>query len=96
VRFEAVAGIAKEYVVPVLMHFQHEAYNLGFERYYKMLEKYSTVDFIGNAQTWWGNIDKSHQQTVMYPKGAVTPGGITDDSFRPMGMSTAISRPVPA
>src|SRR5205814_7615372 len=64
--------------VPVLMHFQHEAYNLGFERFHKMLEKFPTVNFIGHAQTWWGNIDKNHQQAVMYPKGPVTPGGMTD------------------
>jgi len=43
-----------------------------------MLEKYSTVNFIGHAQTFWGNIDKNHQQAVLYPKGPVTPGGITD------------------
>jgi predicted TIM-barrel fold metal-dependent hydrolase len=36
------------------------------------------VNFIGHAQTWWGNIDKNHNQAVMYPKGPVTPGGITD------------------
>jgi predicted TIM-barrel fold metal-dependent hydrolase len=36
------------------------------------------VNFIGHAQTWWGNIDKDHDQTVMYPKTRVTPGGITD------------------
>ena len=34
--------------------------------------------FIGHAQTWWGNIDRKHDQSVMYPKGPVTPGGITD------------------
>lgn len=73
-----VADIAKHHGVPVLMHFQHETYNLGFERFHKMLAKYPTVNFIGHAQTWWGNIDKNHQQAVMYPKGPVTPGGITD------------------
>jgi hypothetical protein len=36
------------------------------------------VNFIGHAQTWWGNIDKNHNQTEMYPKTPVTPGGITD------------------
>ena len=75
---QLVADIAKEFKAPVLMHFQHETYNLGFERFYKMLDKYPTVNFIGHAQTWWGNIDKNHQQAVMYPKGPVTPGGITD------------------
>jgi len=75
---QLVADIAKAHGVPVLMHFQYETYNLAFERFHKMLEMYPTVNFIGHAQTWWGNIDKNHQQTVMYPKGPVTPGGITD------------------
>ena len=43
-----------------------------------MLEKFPTVRFIGHAQTWWGNIDRSHDQAVMYPKTKVSPGGITD------------------
>ncbi|MBO0720652.1 MAG: amidohydrolase family protein [Blastocatellia bacterium] len=75
---QLIAEIARAHNVPVLMHFQHETYNMGIERFYKMLEKYPTVNFIGHAQTWWGNIDKNHQQSVMYPKGPVTPGGITD------------------
>jgi predicted TIM-barrel fold metal-dependent hydrolase len=75
---QLIAEIAKAHNVPVLMHFQHETYNMGIERFHKMLDKYPTVNFIGHAQTWWGNIDKNHQQPVMYPKGPVTPGGITD------------------
>ena len=75
---QLVASIAAQYGVPVLMHFQHDTYNLGIERFHKMLEKFPRVNFIGHAQTWWGNIDRNHQQTVMYPKGPVTPGGITD------------------
>jgi predicted TIM-barrel fold metal-dependent hydrolase len=75
---QLIAEIAKAHNVPVLMHFQHETYNMGFERFHKMLERYPTVNFIGHAQTWWGNIDKNHQQSVMYPKGSVTSGGITD------------------
>ena len=60
------------------MHFQHETYNPGFERFHKMLEGFPTVNFIGHAQTFWANIDKNHVQSAMYPKGPVTPGGITD------------------
>ncbi len=73
-----VAEVAKEYGVPVLMHFQHNAYNLGIERFHRTLEKFPEVNFIGHAQTWWGNVYKKHQQEVMYPKTKVTPGGITD------------------
>src|SRR5437763_8327597 len=64
---QLVASIAEHHGVPVLMHFQHDTYNLGFDRFYKMLEKYPKVNFIGHAQTWWGNIDKNHRQAVMYP-----------------------------
>lgn len=75
---ELVASIAQEFDVPVLMHFQHEAYNFHIERFHKILEKFPKVNFIGHAQTWWGNIDKNHEQAVMYPKTPVTPGGISD------------------
>ncbi len=71
--------LAGEYKVPILMHFQHGTYNLGFERLHKMLEKYPQTIFIGHAQTWWANIDKNHtDQKVLYPKGKVTAGGLTD------------------
>lgn len=75
---ELIASIAREFAVPVLIHFQHETYNLGFDRFYKILEKFPEVNFIGHAQTWWGNIDKEVKQDDLYPKSPVTPGGITD------------------
>lgn len=74
----ALAQIAREFNVPVLLHFQHGTYNKGFERFYKILEKYPSVNFIGHAQTWWGNIDAALDQAVLYPKGRVMPGGLTD------------------
>ena len=71
--------LARAHRVPVLMHWQFQRFNYGFERFDRILEKYPTVNFIGHAQTWWGNIDKNHQdQTVLYPKGPVTRGGLTD------------------
>ena len=76
---EQIAEIAQSFGVPVLMHFQHGMYNLGIERFHKILEKYPKVNFVGHAQTWWANIDKNHaDQSVLYPSGTVTPGGITD------------------
>ena len=75
---DLIASIAQEYNVPVLMHFQHNKYNTGIQNFHKLLERHARVNFIGHAQTWWGNIDKNHVQDVMYPKGKVTPGGITD------------------
>lgn len=75
---QRLARIAQEFGVPILMHFQHNTYNTGFERFHKMLEKFPKVNFIGHAQTWWGYIDRNHNPTVMYPKTKVAPGGITD------------------
>jgi predicted TIM-barrel fold metal-dependent hydrolase len=76
---QKIYELAESYRVPVLMHWQHNMFNYGFERFYKMLERYPKVDFIGHAQTWWANIDKNHHdQKVLYPKGKVTAGGLTD------------------
>jgi predicted TIM-barrel fold metal-dependent hydrolase len=76
---QKIYQLAQTYDVPVLMHWQYKMYNYGFERFYKMLEKYPKVNFIGHAQTWWANIDINHKdQAVLYPKGFVTAGGITD------------------
>lgn len=73
-----IYDVARAYRVPVLLHFQHETYNFGFDRFHKILEQHPEVNFIGHAQTWWGNIDAAHDQKVLYPEGPVTPGGITD------------------
>jgi len=70
--------LAQDYNVPVLMHWQHGRFNYGYERFYTMLEKYPKVNFIGHAQTWWANIDRYANQTVLYPDGKITPGGWTD------------------
>jgi predicted TIM-barrel fold metal-dependent hydrolase len=75
---ERLARLAEDYRVPILIHFQHGMYNLGIERFHKILAKFPKVNFIGHAQTWWGNIDASLDQTVLYPKTKVTRGGITD------------------
>ena len=72
-------AIAAAHRVPVLMHWQFGMYNHGFDRFHRMLERYPTVNFIGHAQTWWANIDANHRdQSVLYPRGPVTPGGLTD------------------
>lgn len=72
-----IAQIAQEFNVPVLLHFQYNTYNLHFDRFYKILEKYPKVNFIGHAQTWWANIDLEQQEPALYPKGKVSPGGIS-------------------
>lgn len=76
---QKIYQLAQEYDVPVLLHWQFEMYNYGFDQFHKMLEKYPKVNFIGHAQSWWANIDKEHNdQSVLYPKGKVTQGGLTD------------------
>jgi predicted TIM-barrel fold metal-dependent hydrolase len=75
---DLVASIAQEHRVPVLLHFEYEHYNLNLDRFHRILERHSRVNFIGHAQTWWCNIDKACDQKTMYPTGPVTPGGITD------------------
>ena len=76
---DRIARLASEFHVPVLLHFQHDAYNTHFERFYRVLDKYPRVNFIGHAQTWWANIDKGADQSVLYPKTKVRPGGMTDN-----------------
>ncbi len=78
VAIERVAQVAQDHGVPALFHFWEAEYNRGFAQFHKILEKFPKVKFIGHAQTWWGNIDKKHDQNIAYPKGKVTPGGITD------------------
>jgi predicted TIM-barrel fold metal-dependent hydrolase len=78
---QKIYKLAAEYHVPVLMHWQYKMYNYGFERFYKMLEKYPKTKFIGHAQTWWAHIDKDYvdDEKNLYPKGKkIVPGGITD------------------
>jgi predicted TIM-barrel fold metal-dependent hydrolase len=80
---QRIYQLAQAHDVPVLLHFQFGMYNDGFERFHRMLEKYPRVRFIGHAQTWWANIDRNHtDQRVLYPKGPVTPGGLTDRYLR--------------
>ncbi|HUF63345.1 MAG TPA: amidohydrolase family protein [Verrucomicrobiales bacterium] len=73
-----IAEVAQFWDVPVLLHFEHGAYNHGFERFHRVLERFPDVRFIGHAQTWWGHIDRDHRPETLYPKGPVTPGGLTD------------------
>jgi len=76
---QALYALAADHQVPVLMHWQFGRYNHGFDRFHQMLEKHPRVTFIGHAQTWWANIDRNHSdQSLLYPKGPVTPGGLTD------------------
>jgi len=73
-----VYKLADELRVPVLVHFEYETYNTGLERFAAVLRAYPRVNFIGHAQTWWGNISSDLNPLDLYPKGGVKPGGLTD------------------
>ncbi len=71
--------LAAVFNVPVLMHWQFERFNFGFDRFHKILKKYPSVNFIGHAQTWWAQVDKNYTNPRnLYPEGPWTSGGITD------------------
>jgi predicted TIM-barrel fold metal-dependent hydrolase len=80
--FDTVAGLARDYDVPLLMHIQYGMYNHGFDRFWRVLEKYPKTRFIGHAQTMWANIDKLANQKVLYPTTHVQAGGLTDQYLR--------------
>jgi len=73
-----VYKLAEELRVPLLIHFQYETYNTGFERFENVLKAYPNVNFFGHAQTWWGNISSDLDPLDLYPTGPVKPGGLTD------------------
>lgn len=80
---QRIYQLAEAYDVPVLLHWQYGMYTYEYENFHKILEKYPKVNFIGHAQSWWANIDKNHNdQAVLYPKGKVTAGGLTDRLLR--------------
>ncbi len=70
--------LAAAYNVPILIHFQHQTYNFGYDRFHTMLAQFPKTTFIGHAQTVWNHIDKNVDPLDLYPKGKVTPGGLTD------------------
>jgi predicted TIM-barrel fold metal-dependent hydrolase len=73
-----IFDLTRERKVPVLVHFEHETYNLGIQNFSKILEEYHDVTFLGHAQTWWANIGAEQDQADMYPTGPVKPGGLID------------------
>jgi predicted TIM-barrel fold metal-dependent hydrolase len=76
---QRVAELAREYRVPMLIHFQEGTYNSGFPRFGRMVERYPDVTFIGHASTWWYNIDGGFRpESDRRPTGRPVPGGLTD------------------
>lgn len=80
---QAIYQLAEAYDVPVLMHWRYKMFNYGYDRFYKMLEKYPRVKFIGHSQTFWANISGNYTDwSNLYPKGEVLPGGLTVEYLR--------------
>ena len=79
-QMQTLYQLAAAYQVPILMHWQFQSYNYGYERFFKMLRKHPRTLFIGHAQTVWAHIDKKYFDDAknLYPRGKVTPGGWTD------------------
>jgi predicted TIM-barrel fold metal-dependent hydrolase len=77
---EMVYALAQEYRVPLVMHFQYEMFNTGYERLGKVLEKWPKVIFIAHAQTFWANVDANYKDDakMLYPKGKIKAGGLSD------------------
>jgi predicted TIM-barrel fold metal-dependent hydrolase len=82
--FYGIADIARDYGVPVLIHFQTGMYNHGYRRFWRVMEKYPTVTFIAHAQTTWTNVDADYKEDpkALYPKTPYRAGGITDQYLR--------------
>ncbi|MSU48425.1 MAG: amidohydrolase [Opitutus sp.] len=79
VHMRRVADLAREYRVPMLMHFEEGVYNSGFTRFHRMVENYPTVTFIAHAPTWWANIDGNYQPgSGKPPRTKPVPGGLSD------------------
>jgi predicted TIM-barrel fold metal-dependent hydrolase len=78
--FDVIAGLARDYGVPVLCHFQVGMYNHGYRRFWRVLEKYPGVRFIAHAQTTWVNVDRNavDNPSALYPKRPYAAGGVTD------------------
>jgi predicted TIM-barrel fold metal-dependent hydrolase len=77
---QRLLDMARDFKVPILFHFQEANYpKAPYREFYKTIEKYPTVTFIGHAIDWWGSIDKNYDSKAgTYPRGRVTPGGLTD------------------
>jgi predicted TIM-barrel fold metal-dependent hydrolase len=72
--------MARDYKVPILFHFEETLFPAAvYSEFYKVIEKYPTVTFIGHGIDWWGAIDKNyHKSQGGRPKGLINPGGLTD------------------
>ena len=79
------------------MHIQYQMYNHGFDRFWRVLEKYPTTRFIGHAQTMWANIDKLADQKDPLPQDPRhTPAASPTNTSATTPTSTPTSPPAQA
>jgi uncharacterized protein len=78
-------ALAAELNLPVLMHFQEVnqpnspgTFNTGLKQFDAMLKKYPKTTFIGHADAFWAHVSADYAEDTSYPKGPITPGGVTD------------------
>ncbi len=82
---QRVYAAAAELNVPITIHFQEVSqpgspgtYNTGLKKFDAMLKKYPRTKFIGHADAFWANVSADYAEDTSYPKGRITPGGVTD------------------
>lgn len=80
-----VYALAAELNVPITMHMQDAGgtgstggFNFGFNDLESMLKAFPKTRFVGHAESFWANIDAAYDGHSLYPRGRVTPGGLTD------------------
>lgn len=64
--------------MPVTLHFEEGNFNMNFGAFAQVMDACPDTTFLGHAQTWWANISAQVPEGDYYPKGPVTPGGLTD------------------
>ena len=76
---QRVAELAREYRVPMLIHFEEGRFNSGFPRFSRLIERFSDVTFIGHASTFWYHMDGAYRPEMgRRPTNRPIPGGLTD------------------
>ena len=91
---QGIAEIARDHGVPVLMHFQHETYNLGYERFHKMLEKYPKVIHWSRADLLGEYRQKSYTVCDVSKRPGERRAGLTPGCCRIIPTCTATCRRV--
>ena len=78
-------ALAAELNVPIQIHFGevpqpsgNAIFNGGFKRFDAMLKTFPRTRFIAHADTFWANVSSDYAYDTAYPRGAIKPGGLSD------------------